>query len=137
QSERHILGLVFRQGALTQAKLVEDTELTQQSISRIINRLTDGGLLEPGQRMASGRRGYPSVTVKIAPGFTYALGVSIMTDAASIALTDFAGTVLHERKQAFTTMQMAKVVDWIEDSFHHIKAEHVPPGATFAGAGIG
>jgi predicted NBD/HSP70 family sugar kinase len=137
QSERHILGLVFRHGALTQAKLVERTELTQQSISRIINRLTDAGMLEPGQRMASGRRGYPSATVKIAPGYTYALGVSVMTDAVSIALTDFAGAVHHERKQAFTTMQMAKVVDWIETSFNEIKAKHAPPGATFAGVGIG
>lgn len=137
QSERRILGLVFRQGALTQANLVEGTELTQQSISRIINRLTDGGLLEPGERMASGRRGYPSATVKIVPGFTFALGVSVMTDAVSIALTNFAGSVLYECKQAFATMQMANVLAWIEASFHQIKTEHVPQGATFAGVGIG
>lgn len=137
RSERRILGLIFRRGPLTQAVLAEETDLTQQSVSRIVARLQDNGMLEAGERIASGRRGYPSATVKIAPGFTYSLGISIMADAASIALMDFSGAVLDEQRRAFSPMRIAAVIDWIKSAVARIRNEKMPPKATVAGIGVG
>ena len=137
RSQRRILGLVFRRGAVTQADLVEDMDLTQQSVSRIISALLDGGLLTHGERISSGRRGYPSATVCIAPGFTHSFGVSIMTDAVSLALVDFSGAVLHEKKQGFEAMSMSRVGYWIRSAIEATAATRLPEGATIAGVGVG
>lgn len=136
RSQRRILGLVFRKGSVTQAGLVEDTDLTQQSVSRIISALLDGGLLTHGERISSGRRGYPSVTVRIAPGFTHSFGVSIMTDAVSLALVDFAGTVLHEEKQSFEAVSMDRAGQWIRHTIEAITTTRLPDDATVAGVGV-
>ena len=137
RSQRRILGLIFRRGAVTQADLVEDMDLTQQSVSRIISTLLDGGLLIHGERISSGRRGYPSATVCIAPGFTHSFGVSIMTDAVSLALVDFSGTVLHEEKQGFEAMSMGRIGKWIRGAIETIASTRLPEGATVAGVGVG
>lgn len=137
RSQRRVLGLIFRKGALTQAELTEATDLTQQSVSRIISALLDGGLLAHGERISSGRRGYPSATVRIAPGFTHAFGVSVMTDAASLALVDFSGAVLHEEKKVFDAMSLSRVSGWIRQAMAETCADRLPAGATIAGVGIG
>lgn len=137
RSERLVLGLVFRHGALTQANITERTDLTQQSISRILNGLTENGLLETGERVASGRRGYPSATVRIAPGYTYSVGVAVMTDSVSVALADFAGNILHEQQQAFTAMPLPRIIDWLRETIETIRSRHLPGGSSLAGIGIG
>lgn len=137
RSERRMLGLLFRRGSMTQAILAEETELTQQSVSRIVARLQDHGLLETGARIASGRRGYPSATVKIAPGYTYSLGVSIMADAASVALVDFSGAVLCEHRHAFSPMRLGAVIEWINGVIIQIRKEKLPIKSTIAGIGVG
>lgn len=136
RSDRRVLGLLFRRGPMTQAGLVRETELTQQSVSRIVAKLMDAGMLLPSERIASGRRGYPSGTVKVMPDFTFSLGVSIMADAAAIAVLDFSGAVRHELRQAFSPMALAVVVDWLAASRREIDA-WLPSGATLAGVGVG
>src|SRR5690606_17149966 len=126
RSERRILGLLFRRGSMTQATLAEETELTQQSVSRIVARLQDQGMLETGARIASGRRGYPSATVKIAPGYTYSLGVSIMADATSVAAIDFSGTVRCEIRRAFSPMRLGDVTEWINGVIDQIRKDKLP-----------
>ncbi|MBW7837258.1 MAG: ROK family transcriptional regulator [Sphingomonadales bacterium] len=137
RSERRILGLLFRRGSMTQATLAEETELTQQSVSRIVTRLQDQGMLETGERIASGRRGYPSATVKIAPGYTYSLGVSIMADAASVAAIDFSGAVRCEIRRAFSPMRLGDVTEWINGVIDQIRKDKLPKQSTIAGVGVG
>ncbi|MEX1146855.1 MAG: ROK family transcriptional regulator [Sphingomonadales bacterium] len=136
-SQRRILDLVFRKGALTQADITVTADLTQQSVSRIISGLTDCAMLKSGKRVSSGKRGYPSATVEINPGFTHAFGISVMTDAVSVALIDFSGTVLHEQKRGFTAMPLDAVVDWIAATLDTIRADHMPDNSRIAGAGVG
>ncbi|MDA5192824.1 ROK family transcriptional regulator [Govanella unica] len=137
RSERRILGLLFRRGPLTQAILSEATDLTQQSVSRLVSKLLDAGMLEPSTRIASGRRGYPSATVKIAPEFTYTFGISIMADAGSIAVMDFSGRILQEQRRAFSPMDMTAVIDWVKATIGSIRARQLPQNAVVSGAGVG
>jgi predicted NBD/HSP70 family sugar kinase len=132
RSERRVLGLLFRRGALTQSALADETELTQQSISRIVTRLSDEGMLRLSDKTAPGKRGYPSNVLELIPNYIYAVGIALMADAAAIALIDFAGQVRAERKQTFNTLSQVRVLEWARSAM----AEVTTPDMRMAGCGI-
>jgi len=136
RSERRLLDLLFRHGSLTQAAIAEETDLTQQSISRIVSTMMEAGLLQSGERVVTGRRGYPSAAVQLNPAFTISVGVAIMPDAVSIALMDFAGTVLAEQHQIFKSLRIDPVLDWTYGAVERLRADlrtvQIP-----AGIGVG
>ncbi|MFV3126676.1 ROK family transcriptional regulator [Niveispirillum sp. KHB5.9] len=135
QSERRILDLLFRAGPATQARIAETTDLTQQSISRIIGGLVDDGLVRTGDKVQSGRRGYPSASLELVPEFAFSFGVSIMTDAVAITLVDFTGTIRGECRQGFLSLSIGRATDWLAGAM----AELLPlaGGRPLAGIGIG
>ena len=49
-SEKNLLGLLFRDGAKSQALIADSTGLTQQSASRLVTRLSAAGLLQAGEK---------------------------------------------------------------------------------------
>ena len=93
-SEAKILSHVLRSGGATQPEIVKRTELSQQTVSRLVNDLVVRGALALGDRRSNGRRGQPRVEIEIAPDYAYSLGVALMTDAMSVLLMDFAGNVV-------------------------------------------
>lgn len=137
RSERQILGLLFRRGALTQSALADATDLTQQSISRIVSRLSDEGLVRPSDRTAPGKRGYPSAVLELAPDYIFSFGIALMADAVSMALVDFTGRVRAERKQSFNALTRQRVLDWTSDTVKQMSLDVAGAGKAIAGAGIG
>ena len=116
-SEARILDIVLRNGGATQPKIVQASNLSQQSVSRLVNDLVGRGALVLGSRRGNGRRGQPSVEIAINPQHAYSLGIALMTDALSIVLMDFAGNVIeHEnfilpvmsRKAVFSSIIAAR-----------------------------
>jgi predicted NBD/HSP70 family sugar kinase len=93
-SEIRLLSQVLRNHEITQPALARATGLSQQTVSRLVNDLEGRGALRWGKKRLSGRRGQPSVSVCIAPDYTYSLGVALMTDAMSVVLMDFSGAVV-------------------------------------------
>lgn len=91
ESERLLLGQVFRRGRITQGELTDLLPLSQQSISRMAQALELRGMIRRGERQASGQRGQPSAVLTIAPGYAYTVGASIMADGLSLSLVNFAG----------------------------------------------
>ncbi|MDV6330059.1 ROK family transcriptional regulator [Asticcacaulis sp. 201] len=112
RNERRILGLIFRRRAMTQLAIAEETDLTQQSVSRIVAGFSDKGLLESGERISAGKRGYPSTSVMICPRYAYSAGVCIGADAVSFALVDFSGTVCYEQRLPLTSLPIERVLNW-------------------------
>lgn len=94
ESEARILSHVLRNRGTTQPEIVRSCELSQQTVSRLVNELVGRGALQLGERRTSGRRGQPSVEIAIKPDYAYSLGVALMTDAMSVLLMDFAGNVV-------------------------------------------
>ena len=94
-NERSILDLVRRSNGMTRARLARETGLTAQSISRLVDSLTQRGLVVAGERIASGR-GQPSVIVRLREQYGYSIGLSLMTDAIACVLMDFSGSVARE-----------------------------------------
>ncbi len=135
QSERRILDLLFRGGPATQARIAETTDLTQQSISRIIGGLSDDGLVRTGDKVQSGRRGYPSAALELTPEFAFSFGVSIMTDALAVTLVDFTGTIRGECRQGFLSLPVARAIDWLDGAMAGLLP--LTGGRPLAGIGIG
>ena len=82
-SETRVLREVLRVEGITQPAIVRGTGLSQQTVSRLVADLTERGALQPGAKIASGRRGQPSITVTLAADYACSLGVALMTDAMS------------------------------------------------------
>lgn len=82
--------------------------------STVTSELIERGFLLQGERISRGRRGQPSPLLSINPDRMYMLGVSIMADAVSVILLDFAGGVLGQRFMQPEPMTRAVVLDCVE-----------------------
>lgn len=136
RSERRLLGLLFRRGATTQAALIEATELTQQSVSRLLGGLAAQGMVVFGEKASLGKRSYPSTLIHLAPDHAYGLGVAVMADAVALAVVDFAGRVRFERRTRMGAMSIAKVLDWTDAALAEAADALGRPLAALPGLGI-
>ena len=124
RSERRILGTMVREGVRGQPALARATGLAQQSISRIVKGLVSIGALTEGARVLSGRRGQPGVEIRVVPEFAYTFGLSMMTDAISVALLDFSCAVVDERHCDLPAMTRNAVLDRLESILESLVTEH-------------
>ena len=136
KSELKVLGLVFRRRTMTQSTLVEEMELTQQSVSRLVSGLTERRMLTQGERLSAGKRGYPSTTLRLSPDFACSAGVAIMADAVGLALIDFSGEVLCERTASLPAMTHDAVLGWVENTLAEMRADHAPRTRNLVGVGV-
>jgi len=137
ESERRIAGLIFRREAMTQAQIAAETGLTQQSSSRIVGRLSDLGLLLETERMATGRRGYPSAAFRLNPAAAHAIGFALKHRSGVMVLVDMAGNVLAERRIALDVMRRDAVTAWLREQIDAVVAQHLGgQRGTLAGLGV-
>ena len=136
-TDRRVLGLVFRNHSLIQNQIIEETGLVQQSVSRLVTGLVERGCLVAGERVSSGRRGYPSQAFRMAPDFGYSLGLSIMADAVSLSLTDFSGHARAEWNHTFPTMGIDRVLDWVNARIDEVRSMPGIDSTRLLGMGVG
>ncbi|MCV2402158.1 ROK family protein [Marinomonas sp. C2222] len=110
-NERVILHLVRQFPDISRANLAKQTGLSAQTISVITSSLLERQLLSLAGKV-SGRRGQPSIKLKINEQGAYGLGINLDRDHISAALIDFSGAcVLQlEREVSFPTEIVAKQV---------------------------
>ena len=96
-NERLILDTVRRHGPISRALITGHTNLTQQSVHRLIDGLLERGLLQTGAPI-KGTRGQPSPTIELVPEAAYSLGISINTDSVVICIADFRCDIVVEKK---------------------------------------
>jgi len=94
-NERMILDIVRRHEPITRAAMTDLTNLTQQSVHRLIEGLIERNLLRAGPPRKGGR-GQPSPTIELVDEAVYSLGISINTDSAVLGLADFGCNVIEE-----------------------------------------
>jgi predicted NBD/HSP70 family sugar kinase len=99
-NERLVLSLIRLHGKLPKADIARLTGLSPQTISIIMNQLTDDGLLLKG-RPQRGRIGQPSVPYSLNPEGALAFGLKIGRRSADLYLIDFTGTVLKLLHQTY------------------------------------
>ena len=135
-SERRVLGTMVRGGVLGQPALVKATGLAQQSISRIVKGLLTVGALSEGERVLSGRRGQPGIEIRVVPEFAYTFGLSMMTDAISVALMDFSGGVVDEAHRDMAAMTRTAVLDQLEAIVEELVNKHAVDETRILGIGV-
>ncbi|MEK9213283.1 ROK family transcriptional regulator [Sphingomonas sp. 2378] len=91
-NERVVLSLLSRRGAASRAELARVTGLAPHSVGRLIEPLIERGLVIEGAPEIAGR-GKPGAPLRLNPEAAFSAGVSVMTDAITLALVDLAGTV--------------------------------------------
>lgn len=136
QSERRVLGTAVRAGVLSQPDLAKATGLAQQSISRIVKGLVATGALAEGDRVMSGKRGQPGVSVRPVPEFAYTFGIGMMTDAICVSLLDFAGEVTDEEHCDLPAVTRNIVLDATEDIVKRMIAKHDIDESRIFGLGV-
>ena len=137
ESERKILGLLFKRRTMTQADISRATGLTQQSASRICASLSKRGFLNEGERVSSGKRGYPSTTFRLEPTASYAFGVSLQVECVFLSMVDFSGGIVEELQHQFISMPIAPVLDWINEAIKELCERHLVAHSQVAGVGVG
>ncbi|WP_086931920.1 ROK family transcriptional regulator [Agarilytica rhodophyticola] len=136
ESEKTVLGVVLRSGEISQPNIAHKTGLAQQSVSRIVKGLLDRGAFVGG-RVSNGRRGQPSMTVRVEPTFAYSFGIVLMTDAFSVALMDFSGAVLDEVHCDTVSMTRSVVIPKIQALFDDFIEKFNIPQQRIFGIGLG
>ena len=137
ESESKILGLLFKHRAMTQADISTATGLTQQSASRLCARLSSRGFLRDGERVATGKRGYPSATFMLEPSASYAFGVSLQVECVVASLVDFSGNIVEEVSHNFTSMSAGPVLEWLNQKIATLCRRHAVSRSKVAGVGVG
>jgi predicted NBD/HSP70 family sugar kinase len=134
-NERLILSLIRRHAALTKVEIARATGLSQQTTTVIINRLTDDGLLVPGDPQR-GRVGQPAVPYRLNPDGALALGVLIGRRSAEVVLMDFAGAVRARLRRVHAWPEPDAVIGFARQSIARL-TRALPRGAARRIAGLG
>ncbi|WP_159592271.1 ROK family transcriptional regulator [Chelativorans xinjiangense] len=117
-NERAILRLIWHKPGISRSEITAHVELTQQSVYRIIDQLTERGMLLLGAPKPG--RGQPSPTLRPNGAFAYSTGISVNTDIVGICLVDMAGRLLAQSTMSLAGETMAQSLERIEE---HV-AEH-------------
>ena len=91
-NERLLLSMIQRYGEMPSSELARLSGLSAQTVSVIMRKLIDEGLLKKGKPQ-KGKVGKPSTPLTLAHNGVYSFGLNIGRRSAEILLMDFRGTV--------------------------------------------
>ncbi len=92
-NERIVLQAIRLHGALPKAELARLTQLSKQTVSIIVERLLDDGLLQKQDRIRGGI-GQPSVPLALNPQGAYSVGVQVGRRSLEVLMADFLGQIV-------------------------------------------
>jgi hypothetical protein len=91
-NERIVLQAIRLHGPLAKADVGRLTRLSMQTVSMIVDRLIDDGLLARQPRVR-GRIGQPSVPIALRPEGAYTIGIKVGRRSLDVLAMDFVGHV--------------------------------------------
>ena len=135
-NEQLMLTLVRRHGPLAKAELARLTSLSPQTVSVIIRKLEEDGLLARGTPVR-GRVGQPSIPMTLATDGVFSLGLKIGRRSVDLVLMDFVGRVRETRRRNYAWPLPHAVLDFARSEIAALLAELSPARrARIAGLGI-
>jgi predicted NBD/HSP70 family sugar kinase len=94
-NERTVLQAIRLHGAIPKAELARCTQLSTQTVSIIVERLLEDGLLLKQERVR-GRIGQPSIPLALNPEGAFSLGVQVGRRSLEVLVIDFLGHIRHQ-----------------------------------------
>lgn len=104
-NQQLVLEIVRLESEVSRVEIAERTGLTAQTISNIVRRLVDEGLVVEAGRGPSDGSGKPRMRLRINPEAGYAAGVQIERDEVSFVLLDMDGRVVTRTHHAMPVGQ--------------------------------
>jgi predicted NBD/HSP70 family sugar kinase len=122
---------------ISRVELVTVTGLTAQTVSNIVRRLLDEGLVVEGDRVQTSARGKPRTLVQVQPSARHAIGVHIDPATLTFVLIDVAGQVRHYARQSTPRAQPPEgVVTVIADQVERMLEASGVDRSTVLGLGV-
>ncbi len=121
-NERLMLSVLHQDGALPGSEMARRTGLSSQTVSVILRKLEQDGLIARGETQ-KGRVGKPSVPMSINPEGLFSYGVKIGRRSTDLLLVDFCGTIRAQRHLRYRYPQPREVFGFIEASLREISAD--------------
>ncbi|HTJ70753.1 MAG TPA: ROK family transcriptional regulator [Actinospica sp.] len=135
-----VLDAIRSSGATSRVELAQRTGLTAQTISVIVRRLLDDGLVrEDGAQPSSGRSGTgkPRTTLRVEPTAGYAVGLHFDPGWVGAVLVDLAGTVLAEtRREVHHSVQPEEAVGLMAKAVRKVVRDAGVPQRRVLGVGL-
>ena len=113
-NERTVLRAIRHEGAIPKADLARLTQLSSQTVSIIVNRLLDDGLLIKQERIR-GKIGQPSVPLAINPDGAYSIGLQVGRRSLEVVVTDFMGQMRHQWQHTYPYPSPTEVLPKIKE----------------------
>ena len=113
-SERKVMSAIKQFGSMARSEITRETELSQQTVHRVVDNLERRGYLRFGEAIIAGR-GKPSPTVFINPDRFGAIGLSISTDHVRLCLLDLSGHPLTQATEPLVASKPEQVVKLVRN----------------------
>jgi predicted NBD/HSP70 family sugar kinase len=113
-NERTVLRAIRHEGAIPKADLARLTQLSSQTVSIIVNRLLEDGLLIKQDRIR-GKIGQPSVPLAINPDGAYSIGLQVGRRSLEVVVTDFLGRMRHQWQHNYPYPSPTEVLPKIKE----------------------
>lgn len=131
-NERLVITLVRRHGQLAKSDLTRLTGLAPQTITTLVNRAADAGLLVR-QEPLRGRLGQPSVPYALYPDAAFSFGLKVDHHGADITLVNFIGAVIAFERTELIHPSPDDVMTFARDAIARMSGAHID---RIAGLGI-
>jgi len=142
-NERVVLQAIRLNGSLPKADLARMTHLSTQTVSVIINRLLDEGLVMKLDSLR-GKVGQPSQPIALAPDGAFAIGIRIGRRRLDVMLLDFRGAVRYSAGIDYDTpsvafvfaeiaVQLEKITRLLGDKVHRLTGVGLAAPLMFGG----
>lgn len=135
ENERLILDIVRRHGPIARALITAHTNLTQQSVHRLVEALMSRGLLRATAPL-KGTRGQPSPTIELVKDAAYFVGISINTDSAILSLADFGCIIIAQETLGMVPSDRLMTLAALSLSLQSLLERHGIPRERLAGLGF-
>ncbi|WP_300061891.1 ROK family transcriptional regulator [uncultured Roseobacter sp.] len=113
-NERLLLSMFMRHGAMPGSDLARMAGLSPQTVSVILRKLENDGLLARGEPQR-GKVGKPSIPMDLAPEGVFAFGLKIGRRSAELLLLNFKGAVLRQLHMSYPYPSPEVVFGFLSD----------------------
>ena len=135
ENERLILDIVRNHEPIPRATITAHTNLTQQSVHRLVEALVARGLLRAGAPF-KGARGQPSPTIELERQAVYSVGISVNTDAVTLSLADFGCDIVDQEVLRGVPVDRKATLAILAEKLSSILARHEISRASVIGLGF-
>lgn len=136
RTERRIIEFIRFNGPQSRARLASEFDLTPSALTRIAQKLIEGGVLRVGRRDHRGQRGQPPEMMEINPSGGFSVGVALNADRCAVCVVNLNGDVVIRDRLAMKDLQPRDLLDAVAALVDRFIASEKIPRELLIGVGL-